>query len=113
MADYTKKERAELRRLAGDVYEWELGREMKPLEESFRKWREGEILSSELSDAIHEFHQHAAREIWSMYQRLKPASIVARGLVMGALSEEAISPGLREKMVALSQHYKDLDESAV
>jgi hypothetical protein len=113
MAEYTKKERAELRTLAGEVYEWELGRELKLLDESFRQWREGNILSSELSDAIHEFHQHAAREIWSMYQRLKPPSVVARGLVMGALSEDAISPGLREKIKALSRHYEDFDESAV
>jgi hypothetical protein len=83
------------------------------LEEAFRKWREGKLLSSELSDAIHEFHQHAAREIWSMYQRIQPASAVARGLVMGAITEEAISPGLREKIKALTRYYQDVDESAV
>lgn len=112
MAEYTKRERAELRRLAGQVYEWELGRELQTLDESFRKWREGKILSSELSDAIHDFHQHAAREIWSMYQRLQPANAVARGLLIGALLEEAISQGLREKIKALSKYYEDSDGGA-
>src|SRR4051812_26752203 len=97
MAEYTKKERAELRRLTGEVYEWELGRELQALDESFRRWRQGEILSSELSDAIHAFHQQAAREIWSMYQRIQPTNAVARGLAMGALSEDAMSAGRREK----------------
>jgi hypothetical protein len=113
MAEYTKRERAELRRLTGEVYEWELGRELKDLDESFRKWRKGEILSSELSDAIHEFHQHAAREIWSMYQRIDPASAVARGLAMGALTEDALWPSLRDRIKVLSRHYSDADESAV
>src|SRR5690348_16642375 len=113
MAEYSKTERAELRKLAENVYEWELGRELKMLDESFRKWREGKILSSELSEEIHEFHQHAAREVWSTYQTLKPHSVVARGLVIGALSESAISPGLREKIKALSRHYEDFDGSPV
>lgn len=113
VAEYTKTERAELRRLAGEIYEWELGRELQTLDESFRRWREGDLLSSELSDAIHEFHQHAARELWSMYQTFQPANAVARGLVIGALSEEAISPGLRDKIKVLSRHYEDSDESAV
>jgi hypothetical protein len=79
MAEYTKKERAELRKLAGEVYEWELGRELGGLNESFRKWSEGKMLSSELSSAIHEFHQHAARELWSMYQGLPEPNAVAPG----------------------------------
>lgn len=113
MAAYTKKERAELRRLVPDIYEWELGRELKILDESFRKWREGEMLSSELSDAIHNFHQHGAREIWLLYQRIDPVNAVARGLAMGALSEDVLAPGLRERIRALSQHYRDTDASAV
>jgi hypothetical protein len=113
MAEYTKKERAELRRLTAEIYEWELARELQILDESFQKWREGKMFSSDLSDEIHNFHQHAAREIWSMYQRIHPWNAVARGLAMGALSEDAISPGLREKIKVLSRHFLDINESAV
>ncbi len=103
MTAYTKRERAELRRLSGEVYEWELGRKLKDLDESFGRWRNGEILSSELSGAIHEFHQHAGREIWSMYQSIDPASAVARGLAMGALTEDALWPSLRDRIKALAR----------
>jgi hypothetical protein len=107
VAEYSKKERAELRRLAGEVYEWELGQELQTLDESFQNWRDGKLLSSELSDAIHEFHQHAARDLWSMYQTLRDDDKVARGLVIGALGEESISADLREKIKPLSQHFRD------
>jgi hypothetical protein len=113
MAEYTKKERAELRRLTGEVYEWELGRELQVLDQSFQKWREGKMLSSDLSDEIHKFHQHAARGVWSMYQTIHPEMAVARGLAMGALSAEAISPGLCEKLAAQLQQYQDGNEDAV
>jgi hypothetical protein len=98
--------------LTSEIYEWELGRELKDLDESFRKWREGKMLSSELSAAIHEFHQHAARELWSMYQRIDSASAVARGLAIGALSEDAIPERLRERIKALSRYYEQDESSA-
>ena len=43
MADYTKRERVELRRLTGEVYEWELGRELNDLDESFRNGETGKF----------------------------------------------------------------------
>jgi hypothetical protein len=90
------------------VYEWELGQELHALDESFRKWKEGKLLSSEVSDAIHEFHQHAGRDLWSMYQSLRDDDKVARGLVLGALTEDAISPSLREKIKVLSRSFEGL-----
>jgi hypothetical protein len=108
VAEYSKTERAELRRLAGHVYEWELGQELRTLDDAFRKWREGKLLSSELSDAIHEFHQHAGRDLRSMYQSLRDDDKVARGLVLGALTEEAISPSLRQKIKPLTRSFEGL-----
>jgi hypothetical protein len=108
VAEYSKTERAELRRLAGDVYEWELRQELRTLDESFREWREGKLLSSELSDAIHEFHQHAGRDLWLMYQSLRDDDTVARGLVLGTLTEDAVSPTLREKIKPLSRSFAGL-----
>ncbi len=108
MREYSKKERAELRRLASAVYEWELGQELRTLDESFREWRKGKLLSSELSDAIHDFHQHAARDVWSLYQALRDDNIVARGLAIGAIAETEISPRLRDKIKQLAQQFADV-----
>ena len=111
MAEYTKRERAELRRLAAEVYEWELRGQLELLDSSFAEWRRGKMLSSELSDAIHQFHQHEARDIWSMYQTLKDPEIVARGLAIGALIEDALSTSLRDKIKPLSRNFTQAKES--
>lgn len=112
MTEFSKRERAELRRLAAEVYEWELRGHLELLDKSFAEWRGGKMLSSELSDAIHQFHQHEARDIWSMYQTLKDPEIVARGITLGAISDEALSGGLRDKIKPLSHHYREARKGA-
>ncbi|MET1083996.1 MAG: hypothetical protein ABWY12_13255, partial [Burkholderiales bacterium] len=81
MVEFTKRERGQLRRLASKVYEAEAHALLEELELSFAQWRAGEVLSSELLQTIHEFHQHQSRELWSVYQALRGPEIVARGLV--------------------------------
>jgi len=104
--EYSKSERKTLRQLAEEVYEWELHAELEPLDKAFSEWRRGEMFSSELSDKIHDFHQHAARELWSMYQSLKEDHIVARGIVLGAISETRLSSALLEKLSALIRDFR-------
>jgi hypothetical protein len=112
-AEFSKRERAELRTLAGEVYEWELGRELEVLGKSFSEWRKGKLLASELSDEIHEFHQHAARELWSMYQTVPEEMLVARGVAIGAISVESLSSALREKLRESIERYRKEGKSAV
>ena len=98
MADYSKKERAELRRLASEAYERELGSRLSELDKSFAEWRRGKLLSSELSGAIHEFHQHTARDVWSAYQSPHESIIVARAIALGIISEKEVATAIREKL---------------
>ena len=97
MDEYSKKKRAKLRDLAAEAYERELGRHLAELEKSFAAWRRGKLLSSEFSNEIHEFHQHAARDVWSSYQLPHPA-IVARAVAAGLLEESEIPEALRIKL---------------
>ena len=113
MAEYSKRERAELRRLAAEIYEWELRGRLELLDKSFAEWRRGTMLSSELADAIHKFHQHEARDIWSMYQTLKDPEIVARGIALGAISDDVLSAQLRDKIKPLSQYFREARRGAV
>lgn len=53
--EFTKSERRQLRELAGEVYESEAHSLIEDLDNEFARWRDGEILSSELLTAIHEF----------------------------------------------------------
>ena len=113
MADFSKKEGAELRRLASEAYERELGEHLSALEKSFSEWRRGKLLSSELSSEIHEFHQHAAREIWSMYQTPHESTLVARAIALGIIAENEVPSLLLEKLRDTVASFNRADESAV
>ena len=106
MHEYTKAERKALRDLAGEVYEWELHGHLEQLDMAFAEWRRGEMYSSELSDKIHDFHQHAARELWSMYQSLKEDELVARGIALGAISDKSLDSELRTKLKPLVDEFR-------
>ena len=43
MIEFTKSEKRELRRLAGEAYEAEMEKEVAQLEAAFGTWREGKI----------------------------------------------------------------------
>jgi hypothetical protein len=111
--DYTKKERAELRRLASVAYERELGGHLAELDKSFSKWRQGNLLSSELSKEIHEFHQYAARDTWSAYQVRDVSMIVARAVALGILTEQEVPATLREKLSGTVSLFAEGSDRAV
>ena len=98
VTEFNKRERGQLRRLASEVYETEVHALLEELESSFEQWRAGEVLSSELLQTIHEFHQHQARELWSVYQALRDPEIVTRGLARGLLPESEVAPDLLAKL---------------
>jgi len=77
---------------------------LEELDAQFQEWRTGEIESSELLQAIHEFHQHQSRQLWSRYQALKEPEIVARGLALGLL-EESVPEELRAKLAPLVEFF--------
>ncbi len=95
---FTKSEKRQLRELAGEMYEAEAHALLEELDTEFSRWREGEMLSSELLTAIHEFHQHQSRELWSMYQGLGDVMAVERGLSLGLVAESKVPPALLAKL---------------
>ena len=98
--DFSRSERKILRELAGDVYEAEAREMLKELDAAFAEWRDREKLSSELLTDIHQFHQHESRDLWSMYQTLDEASIVARGLGLGLIAGDDVPAAIRQKLNA-------------
>lgn len=103
--DFSKTERRTLRELAGSVYEAEAHRMLEALDADFGRWRKGEMPNADLLDAIHRFHQHESRELWSMYQSLRDPDIVARGIVLGLMAESAVPAELLEKLAPLRELY--------
>jgi hypothetical protein len=98
VAEFTKREREQLRRLASQVYEAEVRTLLEELDSSFAQWRAGEVLGSELLQTIHEFHQHQSRELWAAYQALRDPEVVARGFARGLLAEIEVAPDLLAKL---------------
>lgn len=95
---YTKAERRQLRTLAAAAYERELSSALEELEQAFGRWRQGEITAFALSDAIHEFHQGAARQLWKFYNDLPTDLVVAAAVTRGALSEADLPEAVRRKL---------------
>ena len=76
----TKKQKAELRRLAGLAHERELSEALTNLESEFGRWRIGEISVFELNDRIHEFHHGLSRDLYKLYDP-RDAEIVVPGAI--------------------------------
>jgi hypothetical protein len=104
--EFSKAERKRLRSLAGEIYEAEAAQLLGELEASFKEWRSGQKVASELLQDIHEFHQHQSRELWSMYQGLKEHQIVARGVARGFIEEKKIEVSLLAKLQARIADYR-------
>jgi len=83
-----KTQRRRLRELAELAYERELSRELADLEVEFRRWRAGETNAFDLSEAIHHFHQGAARELFSRYGGSDPELVVAAAIHNGVISKD-------------------------
>jgi hypothetical protein len=98
-----KTQRRRLLDLAELAYERELSRELADLEEDFRRWRAGETNAFGLSEAIHEFHQSAARELFSRYGRSDPELVVARAIHEGIISNDEAGDAM---MKHLAGHLK-------
>ena len=105
MAEFSQSEKKALRELAGVVYEAEARLVLDEIDTQFQQWRNDEILGSELISAIHDFHQQDARSLWSTYQALKEPEIVARGLALGLIADEAVPQQLRIKLEPLFEHF--------
>jgi len=87
-----------MRELASAVYEAEAHALLEELDAEFAQWRAGECQSSDLLTAIHEFHQHQSRELWSSYQGLSDAMVLERGIGLGLIEESAIPPSILAKL---------------
>ena len=97
-ADFTKAEKRKLRELAEKAYELELGEALRELRTTFAKWERGKIRAFDVSDAIHEFHNGIARELWKAYDHPLEAITVARAIREGILTEAEVPGELLAKL---------------
>lgn len=97
-AESTKREKQQLRRLAQMAYERELGAALREVQARFAEWERGQIPAFDLTDAIHEFHDGIARELWKKYDARMDAFNVARAFEEGLLTEAEFPAALLAKL---------------
>ena len=106
MADFSKTERKLLRDLAADVYEADAAKMLEGLAASFDQWRSGKMLPSELLQAD---SRASSRRVKTVVVDVSGAegfrNIVARGLALGLISRDRLTPTLLEKLSPLMRIY--------
>lgn len=102
-----KESKRRLAELSAIAHDRELALYLSKLENRFGDWREGIIAPSELSDAIHRFHDGPAREIYGIYATMKRDQLVARAIGVGLLGEDEVPPEIREPLAELIPHFRE------
>jgi hypothetical protein len=101
-----RQKRKSLTKLAGMAHDRELDLYLSELEERFREWRQGAIGSTELTDSIHDFHDGAARAVYSTYTQMKHDEAVARAIGVGLLGEDEVPTEIRQGLATLISHFR-------
>jgi hypothetical protein len=94
--DPQKMQRQRVRELAALAHERELSRELGTVEVEFSRWRRGEIDAHELCGRIHEFHNGAARRLYSLYNGDFLDMVIGAAIARGVLSEKDVPPEMVE-----------------
>jgi hypothetical protein len=101
-----RQKRESLTKLAGMAHDRELELYLSELEDRFREWRQGAISSTELSDFIHDFHDGAARGIYSTYTQMKRDEAVARAIGVGLLGEDEVPSEITQALATTISHFR-------
>lgn len=94
-----------VREYAAIAHERELADALGRLGAEFARWERKELSSHDLSDAIHQFHQGPARDIWAKYNtnHLEPA--LGMAVATGILRKGEIPEELLEHLAGRVDYY--------
>jgi hypothetical protein len=108
MIEFTKSEKRELRRLAGEAYKAEMEKEVAKLEAAFKIWREGKLNVFDLDEQIHAYSSGPRKELYVFYQmRNQPEAAVARGIAAGLIDIEQVPTELKAKIEHMIGFFKE------
>ena len=105
--DFSKKQRAELKRLNGLAWERELATALDELFAQFGKWRSETISEFDLSDKLHEFHDHTARDLYKRYAFGDNFFAVPGAIARGIIRESEVSAALLEKLDSTTRQLQE------
>ncbi len=96
--DFTRGETRTLRRLAEMAWDAELHEHLEILHQAFAEWQQGSISSFELSNRIHQFHDHDNRDLYNFYTDVHPSQAVAQALAHNYLEPSDVPDELLDKL---------------
>ena len=102
----TKKQKAELRRLAGLAHERELSAAIRELDLEFERWKNGEISVFALNERIHKFHHGISRDLYALYDSRRAELTVPGAIARDTLRQDEIDPSLLQNLAELIQFAK-------
>ena len=97
-AEWSKKQRRELRELQGIAWERELVAALQVLRGDFDAWERGEISAFDLSDRIHEYHNGISRELFNRYSGSLNDFVILRAIASGVIAESELSDELHKSL---------------
>lgn len=93
---YSKQVKRLIREWKAEAHERELHREFTKFDQTYARWRNGEVSSGELGILIEEFVQGPIRELLEIYNNGFPDNNVAYAIVTGILQRDELPAELLE-----------------
>lgn len=108
MIEFTKSEKRELRRLAGEAYKAEMEKEVAKLEVAFKIWRDGKITIFDLDEQIHAYYSGPRKQLYGFYQmRNQPEAAVARGIALDLIEVAQVPTEIKGKIEHIIGFFKE------
>jgi len=110
MRDTPKRMKKELRQHADRAWEAEMRAALGALAAKFDDWRAGNMSSTDLNAAIHQFHDGVAREIWKRFSTNDPKIPLAHAVAVGFIDEATLPSEVRDYIGSMVEFFREQEQ---
>ena len=107
MTETSKRMKQMLRQHASRAWEAEMKAALQALAVKFDQWDNGGMSSSDLNDAIHQYHDGVGREIWKRFATNKPEIPLAHAVAAGFVTEESLPAEILEHIESMVEFFQE------
>ncbi|MBP2659093.1 MAG: hypothetical protein H6Q69_2125 [Firmicutes bacterium] len=104
---HTKAISKKMRELSNQAYERELRKELENLAGKFTLWQENELGIWDLEEAIHQFHNGAARELYKRYTMTSPELVLPYALYKNIIAYEELPEEIADEIKMRTALYRN------
>lgn len=112
MQEPVKRMKDLLRQHAKRAWEAEMKAALEPLAAKFEMWKSGAMSSADLDEAIHEYHNGTAREIWKRFSTKDARMAIAHAVASGSIASESLPPEVREYIAHVVKFFLERERDA-